>query len=152
LSRRAASRLAMSPKHQIRLRTDKPDVYIAFVRFGKREPLDAGESNEGVWLRLYNNTRWQIWVPAFDVPRDAGEIGLRYEISRPVVRHDLHFGPEDRPKADTQGSVPVGYNYGDTRSWSPIKSGESVLFSTPREHLPPGTFLQLRFKYGWEDS
>ena len=44
----------------VRLSKDKPTVYITFERAGERKPLYASESNQGVWLRLHNNSRWAI--------------------------------------------------------------------------------------------
>ena len=32
-----------------------------------------------------------------------------------------------------------------------LKAGESVLFSVPREHLPKGIALRVKFSYEWED-
>jgi hypothetical protein len=39
---------------------DKPTIYITFERSGKRKPLYDAESNQGIWLRLHNNTQWAI--------------------------------------------------------------------------------------------
>lgn len=64
----------------MRLVKDKPSVYISFERFGEREPLEPGESREGLWLRFHNNTKWPIFLRAFGVPKKLGEVGMYYEI------------------------------------------------------------------------
>jgi hypothetical protein len=42
------------------LDTKLPSVYIRYERQGKRTPVHSGESQEGVWLRLRNNTSGAI--------------------------------------------------------------------------------------------
>jgi hypothetical protein len=66
----------------IKLRKHRPDVFISFVKFGRRTPLESGESDQGVWLKLHNNTRWPIWVPSFGAPSEYGEAGLHYDVRR----------------------------------------------------------------------
>lgn len=47
-------------KKDVLVSNDKPTVYITFERSGPRNPVFAAESNQGIWLRLHNNTRWAI--------------------------------------------------------------------------------------------
>ena len=47
-------------KADVILSKDKPTVYVSFERAGERKAVYAMESNQGIWLRLNNNTRWAI--------------------------------------------------------------------------------------------
>ena len=47
-------------KEKILIENNRPTVYITFERGGKREPIYTSESNQGIWLRLHNNTKWAI--------------------------------------------------------------------------------------------
>src|SRR5690349_14129711 len=48
-----------------RISKSHPTVYLTFVRSGKREPEHVDESDQGVWLRLHNNTRWTLSLDAY---------------------------------------------------------------------------------------
>lgn len=125
---------------EIRLSKNKPSVYISYERSGKREPLEIGESNEGIWLRLHNNTKWTIILPTFGPPESHGDVGMFYTL---VVVSEL-------PKEVTD--IPKGYELGHVYSTFKLRGGESVLFSVPREHLPKGIVLRVSFSYEWEDQ
>src|SRR4051794_36828663 len=73
--------------HDVRISKKHPTVYITFERVGKREPRRLNESDSGVWLRLHNNTRWAIDVPAHGLHNlvftdgKEEEVGLLYEVA-----------------------------------------------------------------------
>jgi hypothetical protein len=48
--------------------------------------------------------------------------------------------------------IPKGNELGHVSSPFELRSGESVLFSVPREHLPKGIVLRVKFNYEWEDQ
>lgn len=148
------SNSAKERERSIKLKKDKPTVFISFVRFGRREPLEVGESDQGIWLRLHNNTRWVVWVPSFGVTKEFGDMGLHYTIERfPSPVSSIVIGPVEPncPKKDVAKDTPVGYIPRDTKTFRPIKSGKSILFSVPREHLAPGLFIRISFHYDWEN-
>jgi hypothetical protein len=125
---------------EIRLSKDKPSVYISYERSGKREPLHGSESDEGIWLRLHNNTKWTIIFPTFGPPETHGDVGMFYTLE--VV--------SELPKEVTD--IPKGYELRHLYSTFNLRGGESVLFSVPREHLPKGIVLRVSFSYEWEDQ
>jgi hypothetical protein len=154
---------AQSPKlyttqTEVRPIADKPTVYITFERAGKRQPLELGESNEGIWLRLHNNSRWVIFFPAFGVPEALGEAGLFYEVEavrRSEVSRDISDASIDRvaqeqDKATPQ--LPIGYRVGHLSSTVRLAPGDSIVFSVPREHLAKGLALRVGFYYEWQDA
>ena len=67
-------------KIDLRINKTKPSVFISFDHRGKRQPLEAGESDSGVWLSLHNNTRVAIFIPIFSVPKTLGDVGMFYDI------------------------------------------------------------------------
>ncbi len=132
----AQTRQPIKHSSEIRLSSDKPSVYISYVRSGKREPLRADESDEGIWLRLHNNTKWTIIFPAFDVPETHGDVGMFY------ILESVSAGITDIPK---------GNEIRGAHSTDELGPGESIVFSVPREHLPKKAVLRVSFSYEWED-
>lgn len=142
-------------KTEVRLSRNKPTVYITFERAGKREPLEAGESDEGIWLRLHNNTRWTITFPAFGVPETLGEVGMFYEVE--AIRNietyrDAPKSGESQRQEQAAQETPVGYRLGHVSSTVQLPPGDSIVFSVPREHLNKGLALHLSFSYEWQNQ
>lgn len=125
----------------IRLVKNKPSIFISYERSGKRQPLKNGESQKGVWLRLHNNTKWQIIFPAFGVPVEFGDVGMFYEIET-----------EGKSTAGDSNEIPKGYELDEVYSTIRLGPGKSVLFSIPYEHLIKGLKLRIRFSYEWENQ
>ena len=123
-------------QENVRIIKDKPTIYISFERLGRREPLKTGESNQGVWLRIHNNTNWSITFSAFGVPHSLGDMGVYYEI-------------EAEPEISLS-DVPIGYRPIDVYSTIVLHPKESVGFSVPREHLAKGLGIYVKFNYEWE--
>ena len=123
-------------KPTARIRKDKPTTYITFEHLGFRKHEYVGESDEGVWLRIHNNSQWSIFLPAYDVSKNRGDVGLFYEIESTGKR------PCDE--------IPVPYASDHLYSVSELLSGKSATFSVPREHLADDLAIRVRFYYEWE--
>jgi hypothetical protein len=121
---------SLEHQRQFRIRKDMPTVYITFERTGKRKPLEQGESDEGVWLRLHNNTRWPLRLAMNGVPKEYGDAALFYDV--------LSEG-----KIVIEGRCHVC-------SSNELRPGSSLLFSLPTEYLAKGGAIRVRFSYGWE--
>jgi hypothetical protein len=125
--------LNRAASNDIRSVKDKPTVYISFERAGKREPQLNGESDEGIWLRLHNNTRWSIKLDMNDVSSaEFGDADLFYEVvadEKVVVDMRCHACSMDS-----------------------VRPGQSLLFSVPREHLAKGRAIRISFAYEWEED
>lgn len=118
----------------IRLANDKPTVYVSFVRSGPRRPLENWESDQGVWLRVYNNTKWNLIFNAGGVPDPSyGDAVIFYNIKR----------------IEGEGAVPIGYQR-HVSSVIQLQSGRSLEFSIPREHVSQGLAIEIAFNYAWE--
>lgn len=136
----AQTRKPNSPSSDIRLSRDKPSVYISYERSGKRKPLHVSESDEGIWLRLHNNTKWTIKFPVSGSLETHGDVGMFYTLE---VVSEL---------PDEVVDIPKGEELGHTYSPFELRGGESVLFSVPHEHLPKGIVLRVKFSYEWENQ
>ena len=164
------------PKNTFRILKHKPTVYITFEQFGQREPLRLNESNEGVWLRLHNNSRWSLILEAhgtngvFATGKEE-EVGMFYGVeevprSLKAVSSDYDNPPDPRESsrmsnAETKAfvaahkydicEVPVSYSC-HVCSTIELPPGKSLLFSLPRETLCGNLKSYVSFKYKWEDE
>jgi len=117
----------------VRLVKDQPHVYVSFEREGQIEPLYEGESDKRIWLRFHNNSKWKVSFCFELTPKEYGEVGAKYEIER----------------LSGAGVVP-GTRGGDTCAYTTLKTGKSLLFSVPREHLAEGLAIKIQYTYEWE--
>jgi hypothetical protein len=118
----------------VRLSTEQPPVYITSVRSGKAKSLATGESEERVWLRLSNNTRWAIWYEASDTPKEYGDVAMNpYVVENAQGR-----------KVETGGRC-------HDCSVISLASGKSVIFSVPDADVSNGRSIRINFSYDWED-
>ncbi len=145
-----------------------PSVYLRFERVAMRTPARLGESEDGVWLRLRNNTRGAInlcteslYIGAKVAPlklvSGKGVLGLKEGVEVSVC-----YGVEARnaspPPAkrtlvidewNPYQQLPLGPR-GDSNSISWIPAGGSILLSLPRESLANENRISIAFNYEWE--
>lgn len=158
-------------KGDVLLSKDKPTVYITFERAGERKPLYASESNQGVWLRLHNNTRWAVnfctvgmsigpKIAPLYLSDGRSVAGLRDGVEV-IMCHGVEVVDRYESKATPEGGIvidesvevpnpPVGYNRGHVFSSAWLPPGGSVIFSVPREHLAKRLAIYITFNYEWE--
>lgn len=116
----------------IRLDETKPSVYISFVRTEKLEPKRSFDSGNYIFLRLYNNTRWAIWLEASSPSEEYGDASMYYEVRR-------------------KNEVLSGSLYCHVCSTIPLKSGDSLLFVIPKEDLSEGNHIKIGFSFDWQN-
>jgi hypothetical protein len=117
---------------RFRIVKDKPTVYISFDHAGRREPLLNGEGNQGIWLRLHNNTRWAVRLQMSGVPRQYGDANLFYEVlseNEVVIDMKCHVCSSNK-----------------------LAPGKPILFSLPREYLNKDLAIRISFSYDWEED
>lgn len=129
---------------------DKSGVYVTFERLGKRTPLRDDEGGEGVWLRLNNNMRYSISVCIFSIPEEGKQPTIFNKKAQISVNYDVMLNPVALTDNRPQPNVPIGYNTGDTCTLFGVKSGKSMLFIVPVEHLIKGLSIKIPFSYEWE--
>ena len=133
---------------------NKPSVYIEFEKFGKTQPLFENESNERLWLKLHNNSVWEISFCSFSVGKSYGDIGIVHEVKKvsiPIGRVGRGITPDLRNNMNQEEKTPKGYSAGDTCSPFSLASGQSVSFSIPKNHISEKFFIDIEFWYDWEN-
>jgi hypothetical protein len=112
------------------LSRSQPSVYITFDHQGKIAST-SGATEEFVWLRLRNNTRWPIVLDMEGVPSKAyGDAGLFWDVL-------------------CEGDSPL-FHRCHACSFNSLPPGHYILFTVPREHLAKGCSLRVMFSYAWE--
>ena len=148
-----------------------PSVYISFERLGGRRPLvkSAEDNSPRISLRLHNNTGALIAVEANSadptlIPVTLADGGKAYAL-RESEEVDLCFEAEAVPQITADEffaikvpkQIPSYYSCkwradrrGKRSFW--IRSGESVIFSVPREFLAEDLKIYTVFNYEWESE
>jgi hypothetical protein len=139
---------------------EKPSVYLEFEQFGKADDWAQSrlgeisekpkiEKGKDVWLRLYNNSCWDLKIPTFSmymskVPDSAnpGKFKIAFAIQDGAAAN-VFYNVEEQ---DRKG-VPWG---GDSYSISVLRPGNSIVFPVFREHLEKSRSIYVNFNYGWE--
>jgi hypothetical protein len=114
------------------LKTNRPGVYISFLRVGKIKPLETGVADRYLWFRITNNTRWAIWLDMSEVPKEYGDARLYFTI----VEAD-----DGKNRIDARCHV---------CSMNPVGPGRSVVFSIPSDYATLDAFLRLAYSFAWE--
>jgi hypothetical protein len=172
----ASAQSATSPitKKDVLISKEKPSVYTTFERAGQRERLYAAESDQGIWLRLHNNTKWSINIATLSAYLGEKTSLIRLSDGRSVFglregveispRHGIEVVDHYESRKMPDGSIhinesvglpnpPVGYNKGGhiiANAW--LAPGRSVIFSVPKEHLAKRLAIFVSFKYEWETA
>lgn len=137
---------------------EMPGVYLTFEQFGKAtdwkqaklgewSDKSAIQKGDDVWLRLHNNSCWEIkfrtdslyvskttvdgkFKPIFGVLEDGAIANVQYNIEE-QNRKEVIYGSH-------------------TGSISGLPSGKSILFGVFKEHLSKSRSIYVDFNYGWE--
>lgn len=143
---------------KIKLFNNKPSVHISFEKKGKWQPLREDEKGEGIVLRLHNNMRYSISFCAFGIS-DGEQLAFRQKGSALVPNYAVELtNLSDPNEVDSneieqiKQNVPVGYLVGGICHVYTLKSGNSLLFAVPAEHLAKGLSIKIPFNYEWEEE
>lgn len=134
-----------------------PSVYIIFERVGERKPRSANESNDGIWLRLHNNTRWAITTYAGSQIPLPENVFIPFRLckeSRLGLREGVEIDANYYFEADEQSNIapPKILRHDNLASEVWLLSGKSLIFSVPREHLSKYLSVYIPFHYSWEEK
>jgi hypothetical protein len=124
------NRSKITQRKSVRLNKKHPTVYLTFEKTGKALNDSTGVTEELVWLKLHNNTRWRIWIQA------SG--GKNYEEAR------LYYNIFDK-----DGNIKERRGC-HVCSIIPLSSSRSILFTVPLEYFTGAAGLELSFSYDWE--
>jgi hypothetical protein len=132
------------------LNQSNPYVYLKFDHVGPRTPFMDGEPDTGVWIRIVNNCRVSILVPAVG-PNSKGESVVLDEVVRSgqhAVKISASGPTTDSSTTDARPNPPQGYEdySSDVQAFTTIAPGQSLLFSLPLNHLVGGDwYMRVRF-------
>lgn len=169
------------------LLNDKPSVYLTYEKSGERKSLvtQKYESNQGIWLRLHNNTLKPIAVHAnYEVDRvktitlllsngikaeglaNDSEVEICYQTeAMPVTITQQTYNPQSKDIIITEEvpfevKVPKQTPSYYSCQWSGlvnrkfqvswVASGNSIVFSVPREYLEKNLKIYTLYNYEWE--
>lgn len=118
----------------------KPSSYITFERFDRRTYVRVGESDEGIFLRFHNNTKWNLFL----VTRGVDDPKMDH-----LVSYDVRWIPGMEWK-QKQAMLPIGTQISHFARIQKVKSGGSLLFSVIKGHLSDGLAIFVSFSYEWE--
>lgn len=91
------------------LDSTRPYVYLEFDHVGRRQPLEPGESNRGLWLKFVNNCRLPVSIST--VPRENANPGITLEDEVIPTSGPWGVGPaETIPSPALGGLIPPGGN------------------------------------------
>lgn len=143
-----------------RLNTDKPTIYIDFEQFGKAsdwgsyrlgEPMKKPDIKKGndIWLRLYNNSCWEItfrslssYMQLVPDPNNPEKKKLSFELIDGAAVKVSYVSQEQDGKI-----VPWG---GDNFSITGLLPGRSLVFPVYKEHLEKSRSIYVPFNFAWE--
>jgi len=131
--------------------------------------VHSGESKEGVWLRLHNNTSGAISLCTESLYIGPNTEPLKLANGKSVlglksgVEASVCYSVEGRERAQESTArgvaitgqwnpyhqLPYGY-HGDAIATSWIPPGGSILLSLPKEHLADENRISIAFDYDWE--
>ena len=134
-SRRARRDVHISKQH--------PTIYITFEGSGRERD---------VWLRLHNNTRWVIQVPAVEMYMGRDVVPYRLADEYRLAGKGRGAVAKPRYYVERSDGTPVTTDQVDTSFGAPVPPGHSVLFNVSREHLSKGHRVYLIFSYQWESG
>jgi hypothetical protein len=128
----------------------KPYVYLKFDHIGPRKPIQNGESNTGLWLRVINNCRIPIAFQSFSMPPGVPGLGLMDEVVENEPMLQTYSTPEEgretqrREKLRKLKHKPKGYS-SETAGVVRVQPGTDVLFSVPLNHVDDDWYMRVKF-------
>lgn len=124
----------------------KPYVYLKFDHIGPRKPVQDGEGNTGIWLRVVNNCR----IPIVFVSLPG--IGLVDEVVDTEPIFQIFNSAEEEKEAQRheqlrkQKQKPTGYTY-EIYGVVRVQPGKEILFNVPLNHVDVDGDWYMRVKF-----
>ncbi len=129
-----------------------PSVYLQFE--GERKPEHPRDGNDGLRLRIHNNTRGAICIRTQSLYLGSKVAPLALMSGKHVL--GIRDGVEIAPLYSVEQEHESGFErlpltwHGDVSSISWIPSGGTVLMSLPMGDLVKGRRVVVPFSYEWE--
>jgi hypothetical protein len=128
----------------------KPYVYLRFDHVGPRKPVQDGEGNVGLWIRVVNNCRIPIVLQSFSMPPGTAGVGIFDEVVENEPTLQVFSTPQEGKQIQRDERLrkakhkPHGYS-SETSGVVRIQSGSEILFSVPLNHVDEDWHMQIRF-------
>jgi hypothetical protein len=132
--------------------SSKPYVYLKFDHIGPRMPVEDGEGDTGIWLRLVNNCRIPIVLEGFMMPEGNPGVGLMDEVVDTEPMFQIANSVEDERKFEEHEQQrklkrkPGGYAF-ETGGIVHVQPGKDILFSVPLNHVDADGDWYMRVKF-----
>jgi hypothetical protein len=139
-----------TPSNEFIIDRTKPYVYIKFDHIGPRAPVQRGEVNVGLWLRVVNNCRLPIVFASFKMPAGEMGVGLADETVETEPTLQIYSTAEEgrelqkRERLKRLKHKPEGYSL-ETAGVVRVQPGEDVLFSVPVNHVDDNWYMRVKF-------
>jgi hypothetical protein len=123
----------------------KPYVYLKFDHIGPRKPVQAGEGNTGIWLRVVSNCR----IPIVFLSSGTGildevvDTEPTFQIFNSVEEEKAYQRHEQLRKLRHK---PLGYRC-DVCGITRVQPGKDLLFSVPLNHVDVDGDWYMRVKF-----
>lgn len=135
----------------------KPYVYLKFDHIGPRKPIQKGEGNTGLWLRVVNNCRIPIVFASFNMPTGELGVGLMDEVVETEPTLQIFSTPEEEKEIKRREELrkskrrPEGYS-SETSGVARVQPGDNLLFSVPLNHVDDDWYMRVRFALDLDKS
>ena len=137
---------------------EMPSVYLTFEQFGKANDWEKAKLGEwsdkskikkgnDVWLRLHNNSCWDIRFRTDSLYLSKVKVDGKDKIVFGVLEDGALSNIQYAVEEQDRKTVPYG---GDSGNISSLPSGKSTLFGVLKEHLSKSRSIFVDFNYGWE--
>jgi hypothetical protein len=128
----------------------KPYVYLKFDHIGPRKPIQKGETDSGLWIRVVNNCRIPIIFTSFTVSDGDTGVGLMDEVVDVEPMLQFSYTPAEVKDAQKHERLrrlkhkPTGYS-SETTGIARVQPGEDLLFSVPLNHVDEDWYMRVKF-------
>ena len=124
----------------------KPYVYLKFDHIGPRKPVQDGEGDTGIWLRVVNNCRIPIAfvrLPGIGIVDEVVDTEPIFQIFSSADEEKEYRRHEQLRKLKKK---PTGYIY-EIYGVERVEPGKEILFSVPLNHVDVDGDWYMRVKF-----
>jgi hypothetical protein len=139
---------------------EKPGVFLTFEQFGKATDWtqsklgewsnkSAIQKGDDVWLRLHNNSCWDIKFRTDSLYISKTTVDGKFKAIFGILEDGAIANIQYNVEEQNRKQVPYG---SDMANISSLPSGKSVLFGVFKGHLSRSRSIYVDFNYGWEEK
>jgi hypothetical protein len=129
----------------------KPYVYLKFDHIGPRKPVQDGEGDTGIWLRVVNNCRIPIVfvsLPGIGLVDEVVDTDPIFQVFNSAEEEKEYQRHEQLRKLKQK---PTGYTY-EIYGVDRVQPGKEILFSVPLNHVDDDWYMRVKFALDLDKS